>query len=807
MGKLFTFFMFILLTSINYAQQNSITGRVLDNSNQAIPGVNVQLLDYDIGGVTNSNGEFLIEHIPKGQHIIKMTYIGFKTKEVKVSIEKTQQNDLGDIILYEGNELLSEVRIVGERRNKFARKETAYVSKMSLRDIENSQVYSTVTSQLLESQVTTNFEDALKNATGIDKLWTSTGRGGDGAGYYSLRGFSVQPQLVNGVPGLTNGTINAANIERIEVLKGPSATLFGNAVSSYGGLINVVTKKPYSSFGGELSYTTGSYGYNRLVGDINTPLSDTEDIYFRLNTAYATQESFQDAGFRDNFFVAPSLTYRVNNKLSFNFYAEITQSEQTNPVFLFLNRSAPNAASNIDELNYNNKLSFTSNDLSLKNPTQNYRAEMNYKLSDAWQSETILSKSATSTQGYYSYLFNYGILGDNIFTRLINKQNSRTNTLDLQQNFKGDFKISGIRNRVLIGLDYFHEQMTDQSTGYAFYGNITPQGDLIPDDPFTPDVETGSFPLNSAGVDAALANQSTGSSKTKSEIYSLYVSDVIDFTSYFSAMASVRLDHFRNDGDISTSDDDYDQTTLSPKFGIIFKPIADQLSIFANYQNSFSNVAPQLVGDPNEGPQSLKSFDPEQANQYEFGTKANLFDDKLNLTLSYYNIKVTDQVMTDPNSPFNKIQNGEVESKGYEIELNTNPINGLNIRAGYSHNESEVLKTDNANILGTRPLEAGPENHYHIWADYKFQANKLKNFGLGFGVNGANESFAINYKNTGEFTLPNYTIANASLYYEHDHYRISLKLNNAFNEEYYKGWTTITPQMPRQLLAQINYRF
>ncbi|MCY0726127.1 hypothetical protein OVW19_30780, partial [Klebsiella pneumoniae] len=81
---------------------------------------------------------------------------------------------------------------------------------------------------------------------------------------------------------------------RIEVLKGPSATLFGNAVSSYGGLINVVTKKPYVGTGGELSFTTGSFGLNQVTGDFNTALSKEKGIYFRLNTSYATERSFQD---------------------------------------------------------------------------------------------------------------------------------------------------------------------------------------------------------------------------------------------------------------------------------------------------------------------------------------------------------------------------------------------------------------------------------------------------------------------------------------------------------------------------------
>src|SRR5690606_4065001 len=162
-----------------------------------------------------------------------------KTKEVAFQISTNGSADLGIITLYEGNEILDEIVVAGERTNKFSRKETAYVSKLALKDIENTQVYSTITNELLQSQVVTNFDDALKNAVGVESLWASTGRGGDGAGYYALRGFSVQPKLVNGLPGLTNGTINPANIERIEVVKGPSATLFGNAVTSYGGLINV----------------------------------------------------------------------------------------------------------------------------------------------------------------------------------------------------------------------------------------------------------------------------------------------------------------------------------------------------------------------------------------------------------------------------------------------------------------------------------------------------------------------------------------------------------------------------------------
>ncbi|MEH6762985.1 MAG: TonB-dependent receptor [Aequorivita antarctica] len=800
--------LFLLLFS-NYAfsQNASISGTITDNNQHPISGVNVFIKNSTKGTQSDTTGSFEIGNLTNGNYILSVSYLGFKTREINFTLTDNQKLELSTITLYEGNEILSEVVIEGERTNKFSRKQTAYVAKLPLKDIENTQVYSTITTELLESQVITNFDDALKNATGVEQLWASTGRGGDGAGYYSLRGFSVQPQLVNGLPGLTNGTINPANVERIEVLKGPSATLFGNAVSSYGGLINVVTKKPYVGTGGGLSFTSGTYGLNQIIGDFNTALSKEDNLYFRINTAYTTEQSFQDAGFRKSFFVAPSLSYKVNNRLSFSLYAEITQAEQTNPTFLFLNRSAPTQANNLEELGYNNKLSFTSNDLTLKNPNQNYRIEMDYKLSDTWQSQTLLSKSATSTTGYYSYLFDYGILGNDTFSRFINKQNANTQTTDIQQNFIGDFKIASLRNRVVIGLDYFNATQTDNGTGYAFYGNITPEGGANGDNPFTPEVETDLYPLSTAGVDAVLASQAVGNNKSKYHIYSLYASDVLNITDQLSAMVGLRLDRFDNEGDITTPDDDFDQTTLSPKFGLLYQPIANKLAVFANYQNGFTNVAPQLVGNPDEGPQTLKTFDPEQANQLEFGLKTNLFNNRLNTTVSYYDIKVKDRVITDPSSPFNKIQGGEVVSKGFEIEINANPISGLNIRAGYSNNDSETTKSDNTEILNRRPLEAGPETLYNFWTSYEFQKGKLDGFGIGAGFNGASESFAINYESTGEFILPNYTIINASVFYQANKYRIGLKLNNALNEEYYKGWSTINPQMPRSLLANISYKF
>jgi iron complex outermembrane receptor protein len=337
--------------------------------------------------------------------------------------------------------------IVNTNQYKYKREKSTTVSKMPLNNIENPQVYNTVTSEFMKEQVVTNFSDALKNATGITRLWESTGRGGDGAEFFTMRGFSVQPTMINGLPGINNGSIDPANVDNIEVIKGPSGTLFGSSLISYGGLINIITKKPYSRFGGEISYNAGSYGMDRLTADVNIPLN--EDVSVRINTAYQKENSFQDAGFGKSFFFAPSLSYKVSDKLSFLVNTEFTNRNSANAPMLFLSRYAPLSFNSMELFEKNYTKSFTSNELSISNPTFNLQAQMFYKVSDHWTSQTVLSRSSSSTDGYYSYLFDAS--NGNDFTRFISKRNGETLATDIQQNFIGDFKIGKLRNRLVVG--------------------------------------------------------------------------------------------------------------------------------------------------------------------------------------------------------------------------------------------------------------------------------------------------------------------------------------------------------------------
>ncbi|CAM1359951.1 TonB-dependent receptor domain-containing protein [Tenacibaculum xiamenense] len=881
---------FLLIMANTVAQQGEIGGTVVDNNNDPIPGVNVSILGTKLGTQTNIDGYFEIKNVPNGSQEIEISYVGFKTKTLSVTAPSSNLK----VVLYEGNEILQEVQVVG-RNNQFSRKKTAYVSKLPLKDLENSQVYTTVTSELLDSQVVTNIDDALNNATGISKLWEATGRApGEGTGYFASRGFATQPQLVDGMPGFTLSAVDPSYIERIEVVKGPSATLFGSTATSLGGLINVVTKKPYEGFGGSVSYTTGSFGTHRVSADINTPLGGKGGPYFRLNTSYLTQDSFQDAGFRNTFFVAPSISYRVNNKLNVSFGLEYARTKQTNPSMLFLRRGVPLLAKNTDELNIDPKKSFTSNDIHLTSPTFNTRTIIDYKISDQWTSQSIFASSYSEAKGYYQYLIDggalaflrlnslltdpnlqtlspiltplvqpmlteaNGLLQTEAFTRIFDKRDANASNYNFQQNFIGDFKVGELRNRLVVGLDFVsRSQHSRVQTGnpvvtttsnfpqlLGFFADPQSVFPLIPDNAVPTLNATGqqiaagfnAFPYFDAFISAqgnvipssftpgATYSPSTenleqvfgqipvNSVRTNSKTYAAYVSDVLNVTKDLTVNLGLRLDHFEQNGNEATPDDDYSKTTLSPQVGFVYQAIPRKLSLFSNYQTGFINVDPVINVDG-----STTNFQPVKANQFEGGVKTNLFNGKLNLGASYYHITVNNRTTTDPQAILlvNQIDLKEIVSKGVEFEVNANPLNGLNLRASYSYNDSQITDPTSeiagrsvTELLNRRPEEAGPQTVYNFWADYKFQEGSfLENLGLGAGFNGASEHHTINNAITGQFTLPSYTVFNAGAYYDAEKFRIGLKVNNLTDEVYYKGWSTVNAQASRAFLGTLTYKF
>jgi iron complex outermembrane receptor protein len=781
--------------------KGTVTGYVLTDNNKPIENVSVSLKGTSYGATTNENGKFHFK-APAGNYTLLVSHVGARAQEVAITVNVSKTTVVPNITLDISASALQQVTVNASKTNKFSTKKSDYVAKMPLNDLENPQSYTTVPGALLQEQGVFSADAAIKNVPGITTLWTPTGRAGDGGSYFSLRGFTVQSTLRNGIAGQVTNTSDAANLESLEVIKGPSGTLYGSSLVSFGGLINRVTKKPFDETAGEISYSGGSYNFNRVSVDYNTPLDSAKKALFRINTAYNSIGSFQDNGYNKDFVFDPSFTYKVNDRLKVSFDAEISHGTGTTPPIFYFQYGVPVSvlgATNANKLNLNYKLSYQSNDLATTSDNVNFYGQVDYKISDNWTSQTNFATTNSSSSGYGPYFY---LSGPNTIDRNVWEINGNANTLQIQQNFNGDFKIGKLRNRIIAGIDFLQQvsnlKYTDPNKGSDSFDVINTTGPIANYNNF-----------NKTKVDSLFNNVpvSTAYSRYTNNTYSAYVSDVLNVTDNLLVMASLRLDDFTTlsqyDAVGGTNTPGSHQVDLSPKFGVVYQILKDQISVFGNYMNGFSNVA----GVDFSG----KAFKPQQANQLEGGVKFNLFNGRLSSTVSYYDIKVTNTVMMDPAHPQFSIQQGTQYSKGVEAEITANPVNGLNILLGYSYNKSQMTKGDSA-YNGRRPETAGPPTSANFYASYTLTSGSVKGLGIGFGGNYASNNEIINEgyvggKYIGTFNLPSYTILNTGVFYNKEKYRIGLNVNNLTNREYWVGYTTVDPQMLRQVIGSFTYKF
>lgn len=476
-------------------------------------------------------------------------------------------------------------------------------ARLPLKDMENPQVTSNVGGTLTLNRNFYTQSALLSNVTGISQAWASV------LPYYNLRGFNVRSYIRNGANGYLSAEMDPANLEQLSVIKGPSGTLFGSSLVSFGGLINRITKKPMDSTFAEVGFAAGTYGFYRINTDINTHLDKAHKMLFRFNGAYTDQSSFQDAGFSRTIFVAPSFAYRVNDRLRIELEAEIqyrrgtsaSQIAPINPMANGVNKYPDNA--NALPLDY--KKSYSNNSIYLNNPTVNLYGKIQYNISKNWLSETNLINTWSENTGNY-LLMNLIKGGSSLVRKITNYPDGSFRTQEIQQNFIGDFNVGKVRNRIVIGFDYYRNSGNTSSnglngTGMSMGGSMPGMGGSA-----RPSFDTLNLygsnnnyaALSPAAIDYKLAGLAPTRTSTLQNTYSVYVSDVINPTEALSIMLSGRIDRFLNDGatnlNTGTTSGKYNQTAFSPKLGLTYQIIPKRLAIFGNYMNGFQNTAPVM---------------------------------------------------------------------------------------------------------------------------------------------------------------------------------------------------------------------
>ncbi|MBC9794520.1 TonB-dependent receptor [Sinomicrobium weinanense] len=728
----------------------------------------------------DENGRYVLSGIRPGTHRLRASYFNSNSDPKEIVLKEGEVLEV-NLVLEEYTQALNEVLLVGDKYRKLSKKASEYVARMPLEYMENPQVYNVVDKELIQEQVALTLEEAFINIPGAAPAKT-----GAGMPAFFSRGFLANYNFRDGMVTSLATTVDLAIVDRVETIKGPSSTLFGGTLTSFGGIVNYVTKKPYEEFGGEVSFQLGSWDLGRLTADINTPLNEDKSVLFRLNTAVQKENFFQNQGYANTYVFAPSFIYKPSDRLTFTLGADFQLIKGT--AYAGWNVTGDLQTKNIKNLKLDYDQSLINNSLASNRSSGNILLQADYKISENWTSQTKLAWS----NGAYNDLYNFinSWTSDNTVSRAIGVYvPDKTGRTQLQQNFIGDFKLGRMKNRLLLGLDYMND-----------YRDIRYKWIPL-------DVVDINSPINEIGkqsVDTLISQQAISSVRIEQNTYSLYVSDMLDITDQLMVMASLRADKFVKKSAWS-GPDEFDQLAFSPKFGVVFQPVKEQVSVFVNYMNGFKNLDNVIYPDG-----TSSDFEPQQANQWEGGIKVKLFGDKLSATASYYDIRVSDALYTEmrevdgANGPQAfRVQGGKQQSKGVEAEVIANPFPGLHLVAGYSYNDNEYTEGDAA-ILGKRTTGA-PEQVGNLWASYTVLQGALEGFGIGAGGQMVSEVYV---DGANEYTLPSYTKLNTTLFYNRSKYRISLKLDNLLDEEYWiSDGVYFRPQKPLNFIAGISFKF
>ena len=770
---------FTLTPFFTFAQSKQGNGNISGKVKSA-DGSPIDFAVISIKGVrrttVNENGTFFMRNIPAGAYIITASIVGFQGKSLDVVV-KSGETVAVEFTLSENNQQLDEIVVNGRAAKKLVQRETESVSRMPIKNLENPQVYNVVGQALIKEQMVTDRNEIYVNIPGAVPNFSAGGSQG-----ISQRGFLNTNGMRNGLTPNAIYPMNAAIIERVEVMKGPSGTLFGTGrATTFGGVFNYVTKRPFSQNVIDVSAAAGSYGFFRGTADVNQVLNEKGTQLLRVNAAWQSENSFQSEGFSKNWVFAPTFSLQVNERLKMLFDVAVTKSNYTTVSFTVPGVNALSVR-NFKDLPMSYNLFLGDDDVDSKIGVVDVGAEAEYKISDKWKSQTKFLFS----EGKYDRLLwgVFNITGDYTVKRTVRNQDPETfGNFQVQQNFIGDFKLGNFRNRIVAGVDF--------NRNYNALNRVTLDYEKSSIDIRQPIPEFSRENINNLS-----SGKFTGSTFTGTN-YSAYISDVFNITPGLMVMLSLRGEYYKTKGSQDTKalkySGGYDQEALSPKIGLVYQPIKGKLSLFGNYMNGFTFLAPAQQ-QANVGVSALK---PQYGTQLEGGVKFALLKDKLSGSVSYYNIKVTNSTRTESGIT---TQDGTQRSRGYEIDVAANLIAGLNIIAGFAHNQNKYI-TGSAASIG-KSVTASPEDVANLWASYSILKGKFNGLGFGAGGNYVSNSW---FDAANQFVLPSYTLLNGTVFYSRSRYRLGMKLNNMLDERYWNS--TGMPQKSRYFVTELRYRF
>ncbi|YAF98113.1 MAG: TonB-dependent siderophore receptor [Nodularia sp. CChRGM 3473] len=675
-----------------------------------------------------------------------------------------------------------ELVVTGEQSGYRVREgSTATRTDTPLRDIPaNIQV---IPRQVLEDQGAVRLDEALRNVGGVTFASSFGNRGQN----FLVRGFSAT-QYRNGLreDAGGGGSFNSrtaqetADLERIEVLKGPASVLFGQGEP--GGIINLVTKKPLSTPYYNIDFTAGSFDFYRPTLDFSGPLNDDGSLAYRLNIAYESAGSFRDFVDSRRYFIAPSLSWTISPSTKLTLEASYLQDRRSPDSGLIVLNGSDRPAN----LPFNRAL------FDPENSAINFDETRAYIFLDHKFSDDISVRSAfrytTSFESFREGLsFINRLRADNRTVELgISSTDQFFETYTFQNDLVWQFNTGAIAHTLLFGLEVNNAFGRFSSQVPPERQNIT--GGLL--DIFEPNYDaityTGGFQVFEDG------------DFQKRNMLGVYLQDQITLADNLKLLVGGRFDSVDTEQLFQVDNFTVKQTdsAFSPRFGLVYQP-NENLSLYASYSRSFV---------PSLGQSATNTqFEPTRGTQYEIGAKADFLDGRLSTTLSAYDITRSNITTPDPDNPNFSIQVGEQRGRGIDLDIVGEISPGWNIIASYALLDATITR-DNRFEVGNR-LNNIPNNAASLWTTYTVQSGDLR--GLGFGAG----AFFVGER-TGDlansFMLPSYTRFDAAIYYNRDNFRAALNLRNLFDTQYFagsQGRTSVIPGAPFEVRGTVSWQF
>ncbi|MBK8815567.1 MAG: TonB-dependent receptor [Methylococcaceae bacterium] len=619
-----------------------------------------------------------------------------------------------------------------------------------------------ISKQLLKERQVFRLADALKNVSGVttnsinatadQKNATASTFGGSEQTLF-LRGFESQTFFRNGFR-LTEGSASKgfANVESVEVLKGPAAILYG--LVEPGGMVNVITKQPLATPYYGFTQQVGSFDTYRTTLDVTGPIAGNTDLLYRVNLSYENSGSFRQFLGKEDVFFAPVLTWNISPKTQITFEMEYDRIHQG------LDNGFIPKISNLKLQPFNANRNYAPYSPGI-DETIFGGFRWSHQLNDDWILKHNFAVNQRSTDNFQIAPFASGTkrqieasLGEDTFLETLPDQNyivqqtasqrAQNNTYSTNLDLVGHFDTFWFKHTLLMGGDYYRLDYTRQNklTASAVNGGweYIPLSNL--NRAYTP-----------PGYELVLNG---GPSTGYTDQYGLYIQDQIKLPYDLHVTGGIRWQyiHSRNvsrnvDNSVSSTSGST-QDAVTPRVGILWNP-EKWISLYANYSESFGvNDGLVFVRD-----RVGKVIEPTSAEQYEGGIKFSFFDNKLRGTFAYYDHAKTNVAVGDPDITHNcgtggfisgqgsdcSIALGKVRSRDPEFDITGEVLPGWNLIATWANTDIKVIETNakgDSFGFGLFPgarLPGVSRNTGSFWSTYEIQDGDFKGLQFGGGVN------------------------------------------------------------------------